>query len=101
MYRIAKRLGHVIGWSVTSKLLLSPLKNFFYSTVNNIDTNAVPKVSTHRDLRVIISSDLDWVPHHKHIISKAYKIPGLLQLTFSSNITTTSKKQLYIMSDLN
>ena len=53
-------------------------------------------VTTHRDLGIIISSDLDWRPHHQHIISKAYRMLGLLRHSFSTNITAISKKHLYI-----
>ena len=99
---LQKDLDKLDGWSIISKLLFSPSKNFLMSfkeqltTSYSIGTNAIPKVSSHRDLGIIISSDLDWEPHHKHIISKAYKMLGLLRRTFSTNITTTSKKQLYI-----
>ena len=93
---LQKDLDMLFRWSFTFKLLFSPLKNFLMSfkvqlTVSySIGTNAVPKVSTHRDLWVIISSDLDWEPYLN-------KMLGLLRWTFSSKITSTSKKQLYIL----
>ena len=49
--------------------------------------------TTHRDLGIIISSDLDWEPHHQHIISKAYQMLDFLQHSFSTNITTIYPSQ--------
>ena len=66
-------------------------------TSYSIGNNIISKVSTHRDLGIIISSDLDWELHHQHIISKAYRMLGLLQCSFSTNITTISKKHLYVL----
>jgi len=101
-HELQKDLNILDGWSISSDLLFNLTKNLFMSfkphltTSYSIGNSSIPKVSTHRDLGIIISSDLDWEPHHKYIISKAYKMLGLLRRSFSTNITTISKKQLYI-----
>ena len=58
-------------------------------------TNAI-KVDNYCDLGIILSSNLSWEPHLQHILSKAYKMLGLLRRTFSTTIPVNSKKQLYI-----
>ena len=41
-----------------------------------------------------LNKDLE--PHLQHILSKAYKMLGLLRRTFSTTIPVNSKNQLYI-----
>ena len=65
--------------------------------INELHISATDK---QRDLGIIISSDLSWSYHISKIVSKAYKILGLLRRTFcrtfcSSNDIIT-KKRLYI-----
>ena len=90
------------GWSINSDILFTLSKILFMSfkphlqTSYSIGNNVISKVSTHRDLGIFISSDLDWESHHQHIISKAYWMLGLLRRSFSTNITAISKKHLYI-----
>lgn len=47
-------------------------------------------------LGVTISSELDWEPHC-FIISKAYKMFGLLQHRFSININTASLETIILV----
>ena len=59
-------------------------------TSYSIGNNVISKVTTHRNPGIIISSDLDWEPHHQHIVSKAYRMLGLLRRSFSTNVTVIS-----------
>ena len=40
--------------------------------------------------------DLSWTNHHEYVLSKAYKILGLLRCTFSNVGCTLAKKTLYL-----
>ena len=92
------------GWSINTNLLFNCYKILFMSfksqltTSYSIGNNTISKVSTHKHLGIIISSDLDWQSHHQHIISNAYRMLGLLWCSFTTSITTTSKKQLYTIT---
>ena len=54
------------------------------------------KACTHKDLGIVISSDLNWQHHYNSILAKGYEILGLLKCSFSTNITVQSKKLLYV-----
>ena len=89
-------------WSVQWRLLFNPTKIVqisFKSTLQTsytIGRSSISKVDSHKDLGIILSSNLTWDAHYDHIISKAYSILGLLRRTFSPLNYTRSKKQLYI-----
>ena len=52
--------------------------------------------SSHKDLGIIISSDLSWDQHYKTIIPKTYRMLGLLRRSFSRHQIATAKRTLYI-----
>ena len=89
-------------WSEQWSLLFNPTKIVQISFKLNlqisytIGTSLITKVESHKDLGIILSSNLTWDAHYNHIIAKAYSILGLLRRTFSPQNLTKSKKQLYI-----
>ena len=100
---LQKDVDNLDGWSINSDILFSLSKILFMSFKPHLQTsyyignNVISKVSTHRDLGVIISSDLDQEPHHQHIISKGYWMLGLLQRFFSTKVTAISKKHISLV----
>ena len=97
-----KDLNLLNEWSIDTDLLFSLSKTLFMSfkphlsTFYSIGSNNISKVCTHKDLGIVTSSDLNWEPHYNFILSKAYKMLGLIRRSFSVNITFQSKKQLYL-----
>ena len=49
---------------------------------------------SHRDLGVLLSSDLSWSSHYDHVCANAYKSLGLLRRTFSNYHAVEAKKTL-------
>ena len=71
----------------------------FFSRFNSTYTiNDLPIVSktSHKDLGVVITSDLKWNAHLEFILSKAYKVLHLLRRTFNTTNSITTKKFLYL-----
>ena len=52
--------------------------------------------TSHKDLGVVITSDLKWNAHLEFILSKAYKVLYLLRRTFNTTNSITTKKFLYL-----
>ena len=59
------------------------------------DTQVLTNCS-HKDLGIIISTDLSWDQHYKTIIPKTYRMLGLLRRSFSRHQIVTAKRTLYI-----
>ena len=98
-------LSSLQNWSNNNHLLFNVLKFVqisFHShpphTTHSyhVDNNTISLHSHHKDLGIIISSDLSWNNHYNYISSRAYKLLGLLRLSFSSINSQSGKKLLYI-----
>ena len=61
-----------------------------------IDDTPIPTNYLHRDLGIMVASDLNWSSHHAIIISRAYKMLGLLRRLFSSINSVHEKRYLYL-----
>ena len=70
--------------------------NTKFPTSYFIDDTIIKTSSTHRDLGVILSTDLSWKNHYNHISAKAYRTLGLLRRTFSHSVDIPTKKTLYL-----
>ena len=90
-------------WSLENHLQFNISKcvslsiNQKFNTTYTIDLQPLPQLDSHRNLGVLLSTDLTLCTHLDHISSKAYKILGLLHRTFMNSYSTDAKKQLYIM----
>ena len=99
---ILQDIDSLVGWSTEWNLKFNPSKTIqlgFKSktpTAYTIDSTPITKVDNHCDLGIILSSNLSWELHLKHIVSKAYNMLGLLRRTFSASIPANSKRHLYI-----
>ena len=60
-----------------------------------INHSSVSITNHHKDLGVIMTSNLSWSRHHHRIITRAYRSLGLIRRSFSTNCTYT-KRQLYL-----
>ena len=60
------------------------------------DSPDIPVVCSHKDLGLILSSDLSWANHIKHICGKAYRMLGLIRRSVSTKVPAHIKKQLYL-----
>ena len=66
------------------------------SHVYSINSCVIQNDSQHKDLGIIVSSDLSWTNHILYIATKAYNIFGLLRRSFRNCNSVHSKKLLYI-----
>ena len=61
-----------------------------------INDNFISAQETHRDLGIIMSSDLSWREHMKSILCRAYKTLNLVQCSFSRGHSPQTKKIIYL-----
>ena len=62
----------------------------------HLNSKPVEVKTSHINLDVMVTTDLQWKSHHLHMISKSYKLLGLLRRVFSSVTCIRAKKVLYI-----
>ena len=94
-------IHHTVQWSFscdldfnTTKLFMSYWNNSLNSSyyVNN---QSIMTASQCKDLGIIFTPNLSWSPHVDMIVTKAYKILGVIRRTFHTNCATT-KLKLYL-----
>ena len=68
----------------------------FTLTIYIINSSPIQAINCHRDLGILMSSDLKWSNHLMFISSRANKILGLIRRSFSSGLHISAKKNLYI-----
>ena len=69
-----------------------PNQSAYQYCINDV---LVSSTSNHRDLGVIMSSDLSWSDHYNIIISKAFKVLHFLRRILSPHHSVSTKLQLY------
>ena len=69
-----------------------------YSSFNYINNSDINQKDQHKDLGIILTNNLNWIPHYNSIISQAYMILGLIRRTFTSNYTMAKKQTYNIIS---
>ena len=94
-----------IEWSTKWNLLLNEEKcSVLRFTTNSftiyknytIKSKPITSKNFEKDLGIIVSADLKWNQHYQFILSKAYKMLGLVRQTFSSANCVSAKRLIYI-----
>ena len=110
--QLQEDLNHLSSWSMNCKLSFNELKCFLLAFQSNHLSRSLPGLSLsapsyhingqvvnhcqhHKDLGIIMSSDLSWANHHASIVTQAYKKLGLLRRSFCSSNISTKKLKLY------
>lgn len=98
-------LNNIDSWSLTWKLNFNISKFalvHFHSNHQEIGTsysmrgNEITSCKSHKDLGVILSSDLTWTNHYQSILAKVYGKLSLVRRSFSLFCTVGTRKKLYI-----
>ena len=96
-------LNKLVTWSTTWNLLFNEKKCSLVRFCSNdspvsynyhLNSKPVEVKTSHVDLGVMVTTDLQWKSHHLHMISKPYKPLGLLCRVFSSNHLTDYHQRL-------
>ena len=96
-------LDSISQWSNISHLTFNESKcvhlhfwNFLLPDYDfTINNKPIELKESTRDLGIQITNNLNWSPHHNHVIAKCYRMLGLLRCTFSTN-NVDAKKKLYL-----
>ena len=99
--QLQQNLNSLTKWSEDWRMKFNTTKfihlsfNTKFSISYHVNSTHITSSNTHRDLGIILSSNLSWKEHYTSILSKAYQTLGLLRRTFSSNLNIHAKKSLY------
>ena len=95
-------IHHAVQWSSLCDLYFNIHKFTHMSYLNNspnssyhINHHTITLKNQCKDLGIIFTPTLSWSPHIDMIVTKAYKILGLIRRTFHTNCTST-KLKLYL-----
>lgn len=103
VYLLQEDINALLQWSIQSNLIFSSPKCAILHFWGNpseycdyyLDNIKIDGKDTIKDLGILITTDLTWTTHHNQIVSKAYRVLGLIRRSFSTNIIEI-KKQLYL-----
>ena len=65
------------------------------SFLHNLSDTAISSSNFQKDAGLIVSNNLSWLNHYNHIISRTYKMLGLIRQLFSSSLHSSVKMKLY------
>ena len=78
------------------KLLRVPPPNQILHPANySVNNSTISSTSLHRDLGILVSSNLTWDDHYSAIISKAYRALYFIQRATSHSLSSQTKLSLY------
>ena len=98
-------LSRLCEWCTTWNLSLNEEKCYafhFHSRLSSasftyqLNGQQISSKGEGKDLGLTIAADFAWRPHYRLISSKAYKMLGLLRRVFSSSVSVSAKRSLYI-----
>ena len=95
-------LDSLYQWSISNHMSFHQSKSTVLripsnglSPIYHLNGNAIPTTNLFKDLGVLVSSDLSWSAHIHMIVSRAYKMLGLIRRSFSHTVPVPIKKLLY------
>ena len=90
--QLQQDLDSLAKWSVDWNLFFNTNKfihlsfNTRFTTSYSVNGTPIASTSTHRDLGIIISSNLSWNEHYNSILAKAYRTLGLPSIFKPKNL---------------
>ena len=89
-------IHHAMQWSSSCDLAFNVSKfihmNYWSNSLNSsycINSHSIMLANQCKDLGIVFTCNLNWSSHIEMIISRAYKILGLLRRTFHTSCTST------------